>query len=247
VALIDFEIRNWQKFNPRSDRANYSWFRLQNDFFHDQAIFELSDGQKVLYLFVLCEASKKNSGRVSLTSEYLSAVLKRKPSEIIRDSEHLKSVGVLTENPAAFSRLNDGKEPALRPATDERTNETGLTENPAANAAHPIVEIWNRERGTLAGVRGISGSRAKALKLRWEENPSEAFWIEVITRAAASPFLTGKNDRNWRADFDFILKPDSAHRILEGKYDGKGPTNSKPRTFTAEDIRAINEGRDANG
>jgi len=33
-----------------------------------------------------------------------------------------------------------------------------------------------------------------------------------------SPFLLGENDRGWRADIDWFLRPDSVTRILEGKY-----------------------------
>lgn len=33
-----------------------------------------------------------------------------------------------------------------------------------------------------------------------------------------SAFLTGQNDRGWKADFDFIMRIDKATAILEGKY-----------------------------
>jgi hypothetical protein len=36
----------------------------------------------------------------------------------------------------------------------------------------------------------------------------------------ASPFCRGETgDRGWRASFDFLLKPDTATKVLEGKYD----------------------------
>mgnify|MGYP005796865919 CR=1 FL=1 len=38
----------------------------------------------------------------------------------------------------------------------------------------------------------------------------------------------GKNDRGWKADFDFLMRVDKATSILEGKYGGtKGQVNSK--------------------
>ena len=42
---------------------------------------------------------------------------------------------------------------------------------------------------------------------------------EICTKANESNFLTGKNERGWKADFDFILRTDKATSILEGKYD----------------------------
>ena len=32
------------------------------------------------------------------------------------------------------------------------------------------------------------------------------------------PFLVGDNDKGWRADLDWFLRPDSVTKILEGKY-----------------------------
>ena len=40
----------------------------------------------------------------------------------------------------------------------------------------------------------------------------------LFERAAASPFLCGNNERNWRADFDWLIKPGNMLRILEGIY-----------------------------
>ncbi len=40
----------------------------------------------------------------------------------------------------------------------------------------------------------------------------------MFTQMAASPFLCGENDRRWVADFDWIVKPGNAEKVLEGKY-----------------------------
>lgn len=44
---------------------------------------------------------------------------------------------------------------------------------------------------------------------------------KVCTLANQNEFLTGKNDRNWKADFDFLIRVDKATNILEGKYKKK--------------------------
>ena len=41
---------------------------------------------------------------------------------------------------------------------------------------------------------------------------------EICKIANISEFLTGNNDRSWKADFDFIMRSDKATAILEGKY-----------------------------
>lgn len=42
--------------------------------------------------------------------------------------------------------------------------------------------------------------------------------LEVFQLAGQSAFLTGQNDRGWKADFDWIIKPANFYKILEGKY-----------------------------
>jgi len=42
--------------------------------------------------------------------------------------------------------------------------------------------------------------------------------FEVFQLVGQSQFLTGQNDRGWKADFDWIIKPQNFYKILEGKY-----------------------------
>lgn len=43
----------------------------------------------------------------------------------------------------------------------------------------------------------------------------------LFRKTEASSFMKGENDRNWRADFDWIMKPTNMCKVLEGKYDDK--------------------------
>lgn len=47
----------------------------------------------------------------------------------------------------------------------------------------------------------------------------------VVKKAALIPFFNGNGDRNWRANFDFIIKPDNLQKIIEDTY-GSGQENS---------------------
>lgn len=85
-----------------------------------------------------------------------------------------------------------------------------------------LVDLWNRERGPLPGVKILSTQRERKAKLAWGRHPSEEFWVQVIARIRESAFCTGTNDRGWVADFDFLLRPDTPARVLEGKYDNRG-------------------------
>lgn len=117
--------------------------------------------------------------------------------------------------------------------------------SPAAQSAladtqnHKLVEIWNQECGTLPKVRILSNQRGRKAKAAWSRHPSEEFWIQVIARIRASPFCTGSSDRGWVANFDFLVKPDTPARVLEGVYDRRDSMG-----FTQEQIEQNRRMRD---
>ena len=79
---------------------------------------------------------------------------------------------------------------------------------------------YNDECTNLPQVKVISDARKKAIKKFQQTFTLEQFG-EICRVANESEFLTGNNDRGWKADFDFLLRVDKATSILEGKYSGK--------------------------
>jgi hypothetical protein len=75
-------------------------------------------------------------------------------------------------------------------------------------------------------IAAWSGTRRKHLQARWRESPkhqSLAFWDELFAYIAQSPFLTGRTPPTaGRAPFqlalEWIVKPDSFQKIIEGAY-----------------------------
>ena len=141
MDLIKIKIQNWAKFNPRADRANYTWFRFQNDFFHDEKIFSFNHEQISVYLFLLCSASKKNSDEFDISLSYGSAILKLKAKDILKYINDFKDLGMI----AASSRHEAGEPPALLPATYVRTNVT--EQDAAALVGKSRQEEFARKKG----------------------------------------------------------------------------------------------------
>lgn len=65
---------NWEKHNPKRDQKTYTWLRLNNDINTDSDLFGLRPDQKLAWIEILCQASKKNSGTFSLNISQLSHV-----------------------------------------------------------------------------------------------------------------------------------------------------------------------------
>ena len=83
-----------------------------------------------------------------------------------------------------------------------------------------IKDAYNNLCHSLPSVRTLSDARKKAIKARLNTYTVEDLH-EAFKKAEASDFLKGKNESNWQADFDWILKDANLAKILDGKYDNR--------------------------
>lgn len=82
-----------------------------------------------------------------------------------------------------------------------------------------IVEIYHRILPDLPKVIKITEKRKKAMRQRWGNDlETLADWEAYFKDAARKPFLFGRNDRGWVADFDFFLREQTITYMQEGKY-----------------------------
>lgn len=122
-------------------------------------------------------------------------------------------------------RRSDAKPPSsflLPPSSNTEIHSQKTASNPASAGAHPLLEIWNSNCGTLPKAKGTSTKRKKQMLARWKENPDHSYWTEIVGKISNSKFCTGSNDRAWRATIDFLLQPDTHLKVSEGTYDRGG-------------------------
>jgi hypothetical protein len=97
-----------------------------------------------------------------------------------------------------------------------------------------LIEGWNIIEGVQA-VRKITAIRRKAFCARAADPDWLADVPAALERVKASSFCCGRNDRSWRADLDWFLRPDTLTKILEGKYDDRTERHPKgPRVRESE-------------
>ena len=103
-----------------------------------------------------------------------------------------------------------------------------------------IVSCWNKigekQASSLDIVKctKLTDSRERKLKTRLKDPYFEANWKEALRRAFKSSFIRGITPRgpgfeNWRADFEWFLKPDTVTKLMEGKHDDKIKTEVHER------------------
>ena len=96
--------------------------------------------------------------------------------------------------------------------------------------------LWNEVcGGVYKQIETLSDTRKRNIAARWKEHPDLEFWRKVFKRLLTAKHCMGENDRNWKADFDFIIQNNDKYtKLLEGKYDNptggqRSPPQAPPR------------------
>lgn len=82
-----------------------------------------------------------------------------------------------------------------------------------------IRELYNSVCGSYPRLMKMSESRKKAIKARLNTGYTIDDFRALFEKAEASDFLKGKNNRNWRATFDWLISDRNMAKVLDGNYD----------------------------
>ena len=83
-----------------------------------------------------------------------------------------------------------------------------------------IKEYFNTYCTGFSAIREMTDARKKTIK-SFLKNHSESDLYMLFDTAQKSDFLTGNNTNGWTANFDWIIKPANAVKILEGNYNNR--------------------------
>ena len=86
-----------------------------------------------------------------------------------------------------------------------------------------IVAAFNSICVSFPSVKALSDARKKAIKARLNSYSLDDFKT-LFEKAEASSFLKGKNNSNWSATFDWLIKDSNMAKVLDGNYDDKPVT-----------------------
>jgi hypothetical protein len=140
-----------------------------------------------------------------------------------------KGLGAVTDEGQETDTGADTGADATRDSNEELIIKKERKKEVTTPWAEILFRIWNENKGPhLPKALALSSERIKSANQRFKEFPDEEFWTEVVKRIAESSFCTGNNDRGWKADFDFFLRPGTHLAVNEGKYDTK---KGAPQTF----------------
>lgn len=112
-----------------------------------------------------------------------------------------------------------------------------------------IKDLYNTVCVSFPRCTSLSEARKKAIKARFANGYTVEDFRALFTKAEASSFLKGKNDRNWTANFDWLLKDANMAKVLDGNYDNKDASGApirreEPPEWMARYIKPKTAGED---
>lgn len=92
-----------------------------------------------------------------------------------------------------------------------------------------VKSLYNDICKSFPKCTTLSDARKKAIRARFVAGYTIDDFNTAFTKAEASPFLKGQNNRNWTATFDWMLKDANFVKILDGNYDDHHQAAEQPQ------------------
>ena len=190
--------------------------RLVSEFVYVKAVLEKRKeaGKKGVAAKALkaqeTSASKRTTTRAPIRTTKANGLLKHpspspSPSPLSKNTPSNEGVVV--------ADANDTPDLLEIPGNLRRANGT---EHQPVQKAFDNYNIAAAEYG-LPLAEKLTEDRKRHLRARLKEHGLEG-WNRALVAVEGQPFLTGANDRAWRATLDFFLQPSSLNKVLEGSY-----------------------------
>lgn len=129
------------------------------------------------------------------------------------------------------------------PEPDNKKEPPTPSRGPTPLEALSAFEAWNVTAGrcALAQAAKLTPDRQRKIIARLKDYGTDG-WSRALANIEKSSFLTGKNDRGWRANLDFLIAPASFSRVHDGTYgNGRHAETFKPADLKPHEIELQRE------
>lgn len=136
------------------------------------------------------------------------------PADVSRDSHETVTPCHAIEEDIEEDKEKEGDIEGDKEPDDKR---------PGASVPYDSIKsMYNEICVSFPRCTSLSDARKKAIKARFASGYNVEDFKALFTKAEASSFLKGKNDRSWSATFDWLIKDTNMAKVLDGNYDDKG-------------------------
>lgn len=206
--------------------------------FHEELALEIDeDSENVKFTLMFLEKTglleEINESELFLTrmpemigSETDKAELMRRKRAQNRVQSGNNVTGALPGVTLCYTEIEKEKDTEIEREKEETAAELPAPPRPSV-PYEAIKDFYNQVCVSFPRCTTMSENRKKAIKARFTSGYTLEDFKKVFVKAEGSSFLKGRNDRNWTATFDWMIKDSNMAKILEGNYDdhdiGPGP------------------------
>lgn len=246
MSIVQIEVKNWEKYNPRSDRKSSKWFRFQNDFFLDPKIYTLNNDQKILLMFIYCEVSKNQDGKCCINLQLSASILKSDYEKIKKDLEVIvlnKFISIDTsltpvgdeltpvgDRSVPYERTNERNEHNER-TTRERADDSRQTLRDEITDLE-LIDTWNQffPEKIFPGLTLGAGKNRQNFEISVGFIPYKQNWVDLFQRCKNSKLagLDPKFKCSW-FNLIWILDHDNILKVQAGTFDTDEKTDEQLR------------------
>lgn len=246
--IIKVQVKNWDKFNPRSDVKSSVWYRQQNDFFNDPTFYKTSPETRLIYIYILCCASKKMAAGIAKINLEMVAdqtlIDIQKVQKAIKNLEKLELISLL-EGDEISTRSDTIVNPKLMCSTNERTD--GRTDEQIAESASKtksielddMINSWNSasQKSHLKPCPLVPTQKILLLaeKAKKVLDGAGYTWAEYFEKITSSEFL--KTKKGSPITLLWALDEENFNKIIFGNFDDK--TDPLAEFFNQNGIKGI--------
>lgn len=132
------------------------------------------------------------------------------------------------DNKTSLTSLVETPEKIKNPLPPSKTK-APATKGPTPTDALVAFEAYNATALNcgLPQASKLTPDRQRKIIARLRDYGMDG-WTCALANIDRSSFLTGKNDRGWRASLDFLIKPDNFAKVHDGGYGNGRHAETKP-------------------
>ena len=121
-----------------------------------------------------------------------------------------------------LGKVRLGKDSLERESTPlELQSNSNVTESNGAKIDYQsFLDHYNENCTSLPRAIKVNDKRKGLIKAAVGEYGEEAV-KETLSKVEEYPFLTGENDRGWKADFEWLMNRNNLLKVMEGRYERK--------------------------
>ena len=140
------------------------------------------------------------------------------------------------------SEKNDTKERKVKKSKVNESREVTAGKPPDSSTKidyNCIFELFNKICKSYPKITAYSEDRKKAIRERLKSGYTVDDFKTVFEKAENSDFLKGKINRNWSANFDWLIKDANIAKVLDGNYDDKSSNQKKEYSFDLDEYKGL--------